>query len=85
MTTRLHNLDELAGSLRDAQSRAYLDDAIASHRAGANRAAIVTLWTTIVYDLIQKIRELANGGDANAVAFVQAYETALKHNDIPWG
>ena len=69
--TRLHNLDELLLSVRDRQSRAYLEEAITAHRAGANRAAIVTLWTTIVYDIIQKIRELANAGDTNAAAFVQ--------------
>lgn len=81
MATRLHNLDELSRSVRDAQSRAYLEEAIAAHRAGANRAAIVTLWTTIVYDLIQKIRELANSGDGNATGFVQTYETAVTTND----
>jgi hypothetical protein len=81
-STRLHNLDELALSVRDHQSRAYVEEAVSAHRAGANRAAIVTLWTTIVYDVIQKIRELSNSGDPNATTFVQRYEDAVRRSDL---
>ena len=75
-------LDELARSVRDARSRLYIEEVIAAHRAGANRAAIVSLWTTIVYDLIQKVRELAASGNECAVAFIARYEGAVERNDI---
>jgi hypothetical protein len=78
----LHNLDDLLLTVRDPQSRTYLEEVVNAHRAGANRAAMVTLWTTIVYDLIQKIRELANSGDANAIAFVREYEDAVERADL---
>ena len=47
------------------------------YRAGAYRSAIVNSWIAVVFDLIDKIRELALTGDTIAVTISNQYETYL--------
>ncbi len=81
--TRKHDLQELAGTVRDRNTRGYVEEAVAAHLAGAQRSAVVTLWAAIAYDIIQKIRELSTSGEAAAVAFVTNYDDAVRRHDIP--
>jgi hypothetical protein len=63
----LIDLDELLTTCRTEEAKSYVAEAVASYKAGAFRACIVATWIAIVYDLISKIRELALGGDAEAL------------------
>ncbi|GAK61608.1 hypothetical protein U27_01509 [Candidatus Vecturithrix granuli] len=54
----LSDLDELVQQVREEKSRTYITEAIKSYRAGAYRAAIVSTWIAVVYDIILKLREL---------------------------
>jgi hypothetical protein len=45
------------------RARSYLREAVDCYNAGLYRAAIVTTWVAVVFDLIEKIRELALSGD----------------------
>ncbi|MCI5210248.1 MAG: hypothetical protein D3910_15970, partial [Candidatus Electrothrix sp. ATG2] len=69
--TTLTDLDELLFQVRDKNSRLYLSEAINAYKGGAFRAAIVSVWIAVAYDIISKIRELASQGDGNAEAFVK--------------
>jgi hypothetical protein len=66
----LSDLDEMALSCRTEQARNYVGEALACYRAGAFRASIVSTWIAVVFDLIEKIRELALSGDAAAQEIV---------------
>jgi len=59
------------------QSRQYITEAVQCYRAGAFRAAIVSTWIAVVFDLIDKVRELAVSGDAAAAALETKYQTYI--------
>lgn len=73
---------DLEAMVRDEDSRRYLHEAIAALGNGANRAAIVSLWTAVVLDIISKIRHLANGGDGDAARIVRELDRAIDGNDV---
>jgi hypothetical protein len=62
----LGDLDDLVASCRTADARAYVSEAVACYRAGAYRSCIVAVWIATVYDLLDKLMDLALGGDAEA-------------------
>jgi hypothetical protein len=70
----LSDLDELTLSCRTEQARSYLREAVACYKAGSFRASIVTTWVAVVFDLIEKIRELALAGDKEAQSINETYE-----------
>ncbi|MGJ4880434.1 MULTISPECIES: hypothetical protein [unclassified Bradyrhizobium] len=68
------DLDELVLKCRGEEARNYLREAVASYKAGANRACIVSVWIAVVFDLIEKVRELALSGDPEAKLLIDTYE-----------
>jgi hypothetical protein len=78
----LTDLDELMLTVRDPESRTYLREALISYRGGAYRAAIVSVWIAVVYDIISKIRVLASQGDKAAEATIQSLDNAIKNHDL---
>ncbi len=75
--THLVDLDELVQTVRDINTREYIAEAIAAYRARAYRSAIMGTWVAVAYDIIGKVRELAVEGDAAAVTFTTASDTAI--------
>src|SRR5438105_362811 len=73
-TVLLTELDDLVLTVRDRNSRSYILEAINAYRAEAYRAAIISTWVAVTYDIISKIRELANQGDAEAKKVVEAFD-----------
>lgn len=69
----LVDLDALIYLCRDVRSRAYVAEAVGSYRAGAYRAAIVTLWVAVVFDFIHKLQELELTGDAKAHTILEEF------------
>jgi hypothetical protein len=70
-------VEDLANAVRDHESRRYLQEAIAAYQVGAIRAAIVATWIAVAYDLIGKIRELADGSDGAANDFIRRLNQAI--------
>lgn len=81
MTESLADIEALALQCRSEQSRGYVAEAVLCYRAGAYRATIVNTWIAVVFDLIDKIRELALAGDGAAKGLEQQYETYLQQID----
>jgi hypothetical protein len=73
----LADIEALATRCRSEQSKGYISEAIRCYQAGAYRAAIVSTWIAVVFDLVDKIRELAVSGDAKAKALEGRYETYI--------
>ena len=71
---RLADLDELVLRCRTEDAQEHIREAVASYRAGAYRASIVTTWIAIVYDIVEKIRELALSGDRQAADYIKKFE-----------
>ena len=49
---RLTDLDELALSVREIKAKSYITEAIDAYRGGAYRAAIVSTWIAVTFDII---------------------------------
>lgn len=81
MKNQLTDLDELLFDVKNNNSKEYLREAIISYRAGAYRAAITSTWIAICVDVIQKILELANAGDLEAVK-LEARLHGINPNDV---
>lgn len=79
----LTDLNELAASVRNPVSRTYLMEAVAAYQAGIYRAAIISTWIAVSYDVIAKVRELAAGGDPNAVRMISELDGAIAGRNVP--
>lgn len=75
------DLDDLVSSCRSENARRAFAEAVACFRAGAYRAAIVSTWTSIVYDYLAKLRDLELAGNGVAKAILLAFDTARQNND----
>jgi len=77
MSDSLVDIEALTLRCRADRAREYVREAIMCYRAGAYRSAIVNSWIAVVFDLIDKVRELALAGDAVAATINDRYETYL--------
>ena len=74
----LTDIEALVLQCNSDSSRLYVAEAISCYKAGAYRSAIVSTWIAIVFDLIDKIRELAISGDGKAKALYDKYEKYIE-------
>jgi hypothetical protein len=81
-TFRLIDLDELVLTVRNQASRTYVLEAVNAYRGGTYRAAVIATWIAVAYDIIEKIRELAGQGDANAIQFIANLDTAINEKNL---
>ena len=72
----LADLDELVLRCRSAAAKAYIEEAVSCYRSGAQRSAIVATWVAVVYDFLDKLKELEMSGDANAKEKLTSFENA---------
>ena len=82
MPEGLSDLDELVLTCRSAAAREYIAEAVASYKGGAYRSAIVATWIAVLFDFLQKLRELEMTGDTNARTKLELFEKAREANDI---
>ncbi len=75
---RLHDLDELVLTVRNDISKSYILEGINAYKGGAYRSAIISTWIAITYDIISKIREIAEQGDPDAKNEIINFENHLE-------
>ncbi len=75
------DIDSLALSVRDPESRRLIGEAVTAYRGGALRSAIMSAWIAVAYDIIAKARELAAQGESAPDAFVQELDNAITNGD----
>lgn len=81
-TTNLHDLNELALQVRNGISKTYILESIGAYKAGSYRASVVATWIAISYDIISKIREIADQGDGKAKMLIQDLNKYIENSDI---
>ncbi|MGB9471160.1 MAG: hypothetical protein WBQ59_17565 [Candidatus Acidiferrum sp.] len=81
MQQELSDLDELVIRCRGDAARTYIREAVACYKGGAYRSAVVATWIAILYDFLDKLRELEMSGDAAAKVKLQEFETARANNN----
>lgn len=72
----------LESMVREEESREYLHEAVAALSNGANRAALVTIWTAVTLDIMRKIRHLSEGGDSDALRLVRDIDRTIDMRDV---
>lgn len=78
MIETLADVEALTLRCRSQQTKAYIAEAILCYRSGAYRATIVSVWIAVIFDLVDKLRELSLAGDGNAKPLWQQYETYIQ-------
>src|SRR5262245_47380315 len=78
----LTDLDEMLLSVQDPDSRTYIREAIIAYRGGALRAAVVSTWVAVIYDIISKLRIIESQNDGAARALIAELNGAVKSNNI---
>jgi len=78
----LTDLDEAASKVRTPAAKAFVLEAISCHRAGAQRAAVISIWTAACVDIFEKIRELAASGDPESIQLESRMDRAIASNSI---
>jgi hypothetical protein len=81
MQEELSDLDELVLRCRGDAARTYIREAVACYKSGAFRSSIVATWIAVLYDFLDKLRELEMTGDAAAKAKLQEFEGARTSNN----
>ncbi len=81
MQEELSDLDELVLRCRGDAARTYIREAVACYKSGAFRSSIVATWIAVVYDFLDKLRELEMSGDAAAKDKLQEFEGARASNN----
>ncbi len=76
------DIDVLALSVRDPESKKLINEAITAYRGGALRSAIMSTWISVVYDILSKARELSVQGDAAAAAFTTKVDAAISSQAV---
>ncbi|MBB4099620.1 hypothetical protein [Sphingomonas kyeonggiensis] len=80
----IRSLDEICLRVISGVSQKLIREAIRCYEASAYRAAIISAWIAVSSDLIEKLRELAGGGDARAKeleASLDNFQERLQNND----
>src|SRR5437667_6904164 len=75
------DIEDLVQRCRSANARAYIKEAVDRYRIGAYRACVITTWIALVYDFIDKLRELAVAGDAAAKKRVTEFDEIQRKRD----
>jgi len=66
--------EEMIARCVDDEAKVHIREAVRCYEAGAYRAAIVSTYISVCFDLIAKLRSLSSGGDAEATMMVTALD-----------
>src|ERR1700694_2491898 len=81
MQEELSDLDALVLRCRGDAARTYIREAVACYKSGAFRSSIVATWIAVLYDFLDKLRELEMTGDLGAKVKLQDFEAARASNN----
>lgn len=81
VSTGLADLEELMLRCRNPQAEEYIEEAVGSYKAGSYRSCVVATWVAVVYDIIDKLRDLALKGDANAETKIEEFDHIVENHD----
>lgn len=78
----MRDYTDLESAVRDEGSKWYLHEAVAALSSGANRAALVSLWTGVTLDLMHKVRRLADTSDKEAEVVAKEIDRAIQSANV---
>lgn len=81
MNERLIDLDELITRCKEETTQEYIKEAVACYKAGAFRSCIVSTWNAVVFDYLNKLRQLELAGDNQAKQELKKFQTYRSSNN----
>jgi hypothetical protein len=86
MNERLIDLDELIIRCKEEITQDYIKEAVACYKAGAFRSCIISTWNAVVFDYLNKLRQLELTGDNQAKQELQNFQnySSLKNYYKLW-
>lgn len=72
----------LSQSVQDDSVRRLVNEVINAMNGGARRSALVSLWVAVIVDLMNKTRDLAEGGDGQARKFMDDVDSSVEQDEI---
>ncbi len=76
------DLDELLLKCRNNNAKKYIHEAILCYKIGAFRVSIISTWIALVYDFVDKLRELSNEDDKNAKEKLETFDKARRNANL---
>ena len=76
------DLEELIEQCASPRAKTYIREAVDCYTVGAYRACVITTWVSVVYDIVDKLRDLSLTGDKQAAAKVQEFEEINEKRDL---
>jgi len=76
------DLETLIEQCATQRARTYIREAVDCYKIGAYRACVITTWVAVVFDIVDKLRDLALTGDTQAAAKVAEFETINAKRDV---
>ena len=77
----LADIEALVLNCRSSRARDHIREATLCYRVGAYRSAIVGTWIAVVFDLVEKLRDLALSGDNPARQIIEQYDRYIEQID----
>ncbi|UYC12709.1 hypothetical protein [Xanthomonas sp. CFBP 8445] len=77
----LIDVEVLAERVRSIAAKSFIEEAVRCYKVGAYRSCIVATWIALIYDFVDKFRELALAGDASAVQLVAEFDQIQAKRD----
>jgi hypothetical protein len=81
MNERLIDLEELVIRCKEEVTQEYIKEAVACYKAGAFRSCIISTWNAVVFDYLNKLRQLELTGDNQAKQELQKFQKFRSSND----
>jgi hypothetical protein len=78
----MRSIEDLTDDIRTRASKLQFQEAMRAYSAGAYRAATIVLWTSVMQDLTDKLRVIADAGDAAAITAIAQLDTARAAKDV---
>jgi hypothetical protein len=82
MYTHFIDLDELIERCQDEKTKKFIQEAVNCYRVGAFRYCIVATWNAIVFDYLNKLRQLELVGNGDATQELEKFESKSLISDF---
>lgn len=77
----LIDIEVLVEKISSAPAKSFVQEAVNCYRAGAYRSCVVATWVALVYDFVEKFRDLALSGDSAAKTLVIEFDRIQQERD----
>lgn len=76
------DLDELIVLCKDRVARKFIQEAAACYKAGAYRSCIIATWNAVVFDFIDKLKNLSESGNGEAKKLLESFDEMSKNSKV---